>query len=196
MSLRLLIARVRLWKNGLKDNKRRILIEKNLPFCRVKSISLRSWSIGHNNGDASRVNWLFDKVIGYIDENADISSMKIFTVDRAGVDILLDDMQIIQLEPVLVEFFGKEEFDEVAKYIKLINVDAHSYHGALRTLEEMTKTELTKFYQDWIDTTSDAISDRLPDEASKQAYDTIRDNYLKMIKFVLKRKWYSRANNR
>jgi hypothetical protein len=141
------------------------------------------------------VKWLFDKVIDHIDENAEISSMKIFTVDRAGVDILLDDVQIIQLEPVLVEFFGKEEFDEVAKYVKLINVDAHSYYCALRTLEEMTRSELTKFYQDWLDTTSDVISDRLPDE-SKKAYDTIRDNYLRMIKFVLKRKWYSRANNR
>lgn len=182
--------------HGMKDNKRRILIEKNLPFCRIKSISLRSWSIGHNNGDASRVNWLFNKVIDYIDENESISSMKIFTVDRAGVDILLDDVQIIQLEPVLVEFFGLDEFYEVSEYIKLLNVDAHSYHGALRTLEEMTKTELTKFYQDWLDTTSDVISDRLQDEASKKAYDTIRDNYLKMIKFVLKMRWYIRADNR
>lgn len=175
-----------------KEDKFWYMMEKKFPFLVIKSISIRTWSIEHV-GDASRVLWVFNEIIKYVDEHDDLKPMKIYAADKYGTDILLDDIQILILKPVLVSFFGEEVFDAVAEYIKRINESARDYRKVFLDLMMMTRSELLKYREDWGSIPADIVSERLKTDDAIQQYRELQANMIRLADYVLKKRIYKDA---
>ena len=164
---------------------------EEIQFCMTKRVNTSFWIIAHNNGDDSRVSWLNQELIDYLEKHPELESVAYINLKSPNLQFYLDEAGVRAFKEVLIKFFGEAEVEDMYVRLSTENRLARIYFKELESFKKMTLQELHKEEAEWSELTADGLAHMLNTQVSEnieQAHSEIQENMLKLIRFELKKR--------
>lgn len=164
---------------------------EEIQCCMTKRVNTSFWIIAYNNGDDSRVSWLNQELIDYIEKHPELESAAYVNLKSPNLQFYFDEAGVRAFKEVLIKFFGEEEVEDMYVRLSTENRLARIYFKELESFKKMTLQELHKEEAEWSELTADGLAHMLNTQVSdniEQTHSEIQENMLKLIRFELKRR--------
>lgn len=164
---------------------------EEIQCCMTKRVNTSFWIISYNNGDDSRVSWLNQELIDYLQKHPELESFAYVNLKSPNLQFYFDEAGVRAFKEVLIKFFGEKEVEDMYVQLSTENRLARIYFKELESFKKMTLQELHKEEAEWSELTADGLAHMLNIQVSEHIEPThleIQENMLKLIRFELKRR--------
>lgn len=164
---------------------------EEIQCCMTKRVNTSFWIIAYNNGDDSRVSWLNQELMGYLEKHPELKSVAYVNLKSPNLQFYFDEAGVRAFKEVLIKFFGEAEVEDMYVRLSTENRLARIYFKEFESFKKMSLQELHKEEAEWSELTADGIAHMLNTQVSEHLEQThleIQENMLKLIRFEIKRR--------